>query len=116
MILLVFLEEETVTRGWKGNKRKFFCLPHALSESVPPVREWTRLIGYGVGQKAIQVHHDSSSAELVETLYKHDHLYSPRLRGLFLTFFSFCKGNSPHSMAFNFHTARRKMVFFRTMT
>ena len=75
----VFLEEEAVIRGRKGKKRTFFCLPHALSESVPPFREWTRLIGYGVGQKAIQVYNDASSEELIETLYRYDHLYSSGL-------------------------------------
>ena len=55
----VFLEEEAVIRGRKGKKRTFFCLPHALSESVPPFRDWTRLIGYGVGQMVIQVHNDA---------------------------------------------------------
>ena len=102
----VFLKEEAVIRGRKGKKRTFFCLPHALSESVPPFREWTRLIGYGVGQKAIQVYNDASSEELIETLYRYDYLYSSGLSGLFLTFFSFCKGNSWPSMAFNSHKAK----------
>jgi len=66
--VFVFSEEETV--GRKGKKRSFFCLPHALSDSVPPFREWTRLMGYGVGQKLIQVNNDATSEELVGSLYE----------------------------------------------
>jgi hypothetical protein len=53
-----------------GGKLGLELLPHAITESVPPFKEWTRLIAYGVGQKSIQVNRDASSEELVRTLNK----------------------------------------------
>ena len=64
----LFLEDEAICG--KTRRRTFFCLPHAITDSVPPFREWTRLIAYGVGQKSIQVNRDASSEELVRTLNK----------------------------------------------
>ncbi len=63
-----FLEDEAI--GGKTRIRTFFYLPHAITDSVPPFKEWTRLIAYGVGQKSIQVNRDASSEELVRTLNK----------------------------------------------
>ena len=91
-MIILFFRGRGCYKRTKRQKTTFFCLPHAFSESVPPFREWTRLIGYGVGQKSIQVYNDASSEELIETLYRYDHLYSSGLSVLFLTFFRFVKG------------------------
>ncbi len=70
-LLFLYFQRKKLLAG-KVKKMSFFCLPHALSDSVPPFREWTRLMGYGVGQKLIQVNNDATSEELVGSLYKYE--------------------------------------------
>ena len=67
-IYLFILEKKAI--GGKPRKRKFFYLPREITENVPSLREWTRLIAYGVGQTSIQGNRDASSKEHVRTLHK----------------------------------------------
>ena len=91
-MIILFFRGRGCYKRTKRQKKDVFLFTSCSQWECTVFREWTRLIGYGVGQKAIQVYNDASSEELIETLYRYDHLYSSGLSVLFLTFFRFVKG------------------------